>query len=229
MKLSLLAIAFCFAVFSGFGQKKDDRNPSPELFLELGPDYTFANAENLNQWAFNSGQKLPQPSISGHLALSFLFRHFGGGLKIFIPNPYRTETFFFGRRLTRLNSNVSSWLNLEIGEFDALYNHLRPVNYTLTPDQQGKTMQLKYDTLYFGVSSKTYWKHRSRKDSFTVVGLDLLAGYLPGQGSWKYGYYVPSGKTSRFVGNSVYGIPSIDSLFVNVGLFCGIAGGVGSR
>ncbi|HEY1870620.1 MAG TPA: hypothetical protein VGG71_06140 [Chitinophagaceae bacterium] len=229
MKLFLLTIVCCFIVFSGFSQNKGDQDQFPEIYIDLGPDYTFANAQNLNQWIINSGQKLPQYSVSGHLALSFLFRHFGGGLKIFIPNPYRMETFFFGTRLTCFNSRFSSWLNLEIGEFDALYNHLRPVNYTLTPDQQGKSMQLKYDNLYFGVSNKTYWKHRSKKDLSTEVGIDLMAGYMPWQGSWKYGYYIPSGKTLRFVGNSVYGIPPIDSLFVNVGLFCGLGGSVGSR
>jgi hypothetical protein len=222
MKKNLLFVFVFVCMDRGQAQPSTNRSQFHSIAADLGADYTLTNADLVNHWAIASGQKSPGCSVSGHFTISYLSQHFAGGIEVVFPDPYRLAGGFVGVRLTHFRSRVASWLNFHIGYFDALYNSLHPVNYTPTPDQAGKKLQLQYNNGYVGIASKTYWKHHHKKGGSTMLGLDLMAGCTPWAGHWSYGYYVGSGKSVSFVSEPVSGIPSISNLFLNMGIFCGL-------
>lgn len=221
MKKNILLLLLLFGFTTTYSQDQKDKYLYRSLAIDIGPDFTFAHVHGLNHWAVMSGQSAPKQSVSAHLRISYFYKHYGGGIEGIFPYPYEVSDIFIGRKLTRFNSPVTSLLNLHFGNFAAIYKHLRPDNYTLTADQQGKSLQLQFNKSFFGLSSKNYWSYIKKKGGSTIVGLEILAGYMPWSDNWQFGYYVHKPKT--FISNRVYGIPSFGKLFFNAGLLIGLA------
>ena len=109
-----------------------------------------------------------------------------------------------------------------------MYSNISPVNYTPTEAQKGKELQLHYNATYIGLSSKNYINGLSfksgkgKKGASYNCGFYADFGYEPWGGDWEYGYYTGSGKYAQFHSQNVYGIPHLNNVFVDMGIFIGI-------
>ncbi|HWD87785.1 MAG TPA: hypothetical protein VG367_06630 [Mucilaginibacter sp.] len=103
----------------------------------------------------------------------------------------------------------------------------------LTPDQQGKQMQLRSFNDYFGVTSRNYFNRfrffiGKAHHAIFSSGFYVTAGYLPFHKNWYYGYWKDDGTSGdgtpgyTFEGGKVYGVPNINNFFIDTGLFAGI-------
>jgi hypothetical protein len=198
------------------------------LILSIGIDKTFINNPGFDSWTRLNYNKTENYLMSGHIDISLIVKSYDFGMHASAPYPYGIISLYAGKRLTAADSKISSYLNFEVGDFGAVYTDISPVNYTLTPSQQGKQLQLNYYNTYFGLASKNYLnglsfsRGKGKNHISFNSGFFLDLGYEPWNGDWEYGYYVGSGKYSSFKGTKVYGVPQLNHLFLDAGLFFGI-------
>jgi len=204
-----------------------------DFILDAGIDKVSMNNLGLNYWALSHYRKSVLPGISGQFDLTAAGR-WDLNLHVSAANPFVIFDIEFGRRLTPPNRILTSYINLDFGDLDAIFYNLAPINYTLTPDQQGQKMQLRSDNRYFGITSRNYidrlriFVNKSHQASLRP-GFFVKAGWLPFRQQWKYGYDKDDGvdgdgnPTSYFNGVKVYGIPNLDNFFVDAGIFIGIS------
>ena len=197
------------------------------LVISLGAEKTFMNNPAFDNWTELNYNKRINDIASLGLDVNILLKSYDVGIYGALGYPYLTYSIYWGRRLTGLQSNISSFLNLNIGGLYADPN-VAPVNYVPTADQQGKKLYLRYDAAYIGLSSKNYLNklHFSSGKGKGAVsynsGFYVNFGYEPWGGDWRYGYDRGSGKNTEFIGNKVYGIPGLNKVFFTTGVFFGL-------
>ncbi|HZY35319.1 MAG TPA: hypothetical protein VFE53_01645 [Mucilaginibacter sp.] len=198
------------------------------LILSMGTDETFINNPTFDSWTKLNYNLHEGYVMSGHLDISFVSKAYDFGIHANAPYPYGIYSFYFGRRLTGLQSPVSSFLNIEAGAFEAIYTNISPLNYTPSPDQQGQQLQLHYNATYLGLSSRNYLNklHFTTGKGKNAIshnsGFYVDFGAEPWGGDWEYGYYKGSGKESYFKSRQVFGIPGLGKTFLDIGIFIGI-------
>jgi hypothetical protein len=193
------------------------------VILALGMHQTFISNPAFNSWTMaNYGRTIHSSSnISGQA--SFALKKYDGGLYATGKYPFQNIDAYFGPRLTSYKNKFSSFLNLEFGELDAHYKNISPINYTPTPDQQGKDLELHYDSYYVGISSLNYFKVPFTHNRHLALypGFHLAARYGFG-GGWSYGYYKDDGINGfNFKSVSIHDIPNLGKFNVDAGLFIG--------
>jgi hypothetical protein len=194
--------------------------------FSMGLDKTFITNPAFDSWtALNYNKKIGY-FMGGMVDINIVLKSYDFGVYLSAGYPYLTGSSYWGRRLTSLQSKISSFLNLKIGTFIA-YPNVSPVNYVPTHDQQGKQLELRYEAAYIGLSSKNYLNKlsfRTGKGKKAVSwnsGFYVDFGYEPWNGDWQYGYYKGSGKYSQFISNRIYSIPNLSNEFINIGIFIG--------
>jgi hypothetical protein len=227
MKQLLFLIILLAVLKNSFCQINLNGTEERTFVLSVGAEKMFINNEAFNNWTEQNYNKKINNFASLNLDVNMILKAYDVGIDASVGYPYAVGSIYWGRRLTSLQSKVSSFLNLHIGFFDALPD-VAPVNYVPTPDQQGKHLQLQYHETYIGLSDKNYLNKlnfRTGKGKKAVSynpGFYFDFGYEPWNGDWQYGYYKGSGKYSQFIGNKVYGIPNLSKIFFTTGIFIGI-------
>lgn len=197
------------------------------VVFAIGAEKTWMNNAFFDQWTRLNYNKTINDIASLSLDINIVLKLYDLGIYTGLGYPYLTYSVYFGRRLTGLQSNVSSFLNLHIGGLAAQPN-VAPVDYVPTADQQGKSLQLRYNTAYIGLSSKNYlnklhFKKGSGKKAVSYnAGFYANVGYEPWGGDWQYGYTKGSGKGAEFISNRVFGIPNLNKIFFSAGIFFGL-------
>ncbi len=214
-----------------YAQDSTSRWRDLSMMIGLGEHETFINNTGFNAWTqANYGRTInPSPNFSGQM--SFAFKRYDGGVYFTGVYPFQSLGLNFGRRLTSDKSPIASFLNLEIGGLGAYYKNINPIDYTPTADQQGKSLQLHYDSYYVGLSSLNYFSflrfHFKNKNNHLslVSGFHVSARYGFG-GQWTYGYNVNEvnleGSGTDFKSVPIKTIPNMGNFIVDAGLFIGV-------
>ncbi len=228
MKRIFTIISLIFIAVPAFSQINANGIAGNMLILSIGANKTFINNPGFDAWTKSNYNKTEGNLMSGHLDFAIITKAYDFGIHASAPFPYRVSSLYFGKRLTTQQSKISSFLNLEIGELEAIYTDIAPVDYIPTAAEEGRKLQLHYDAFYFGLSSKNYINALSFKSgkgkkavSFNS-GFYLDLGYEPWGGDWSYGYYTGSGKYAEFHSHTAYGIPHLNNLFIDAGIFLGM-------
>jgi hypothetical protein len=214
-----------FAQRGNYNYKTARRSKSDCLtgvVLSAGVNHIFSDKTNFDVWANNTNHKtILQSPIGYNMDMTFVEKQYDFGYHLQGNYPYGLITFFVGTNLCR-RPHFRSFLNAEIGGFQAQAKHLTPPNYTLTPTQQGKTMFLEYSTGCVGLSLKNmYISKPNNNNSSFVSTIDVQFGYMPWHGTWDYGYQ--SGK--HFYGTPVSGIPQLSNMCFSITYSIGILAG----
>lgn len=219
MKRLLAVLAILFVSAGGLLAQPDSGRVA---ILTLGEHETFISNPAFNSWTMaNYGRTIhSSANISGQI--SFAFKKYDGGLYVTGTYPFQNIDVYFGPRLTRRKSRFSSFLNLEFGELGAYYKNINPIDYTPTPDQQGKSLQLHYDSYYVGISSLNYFQCPFTHNRHIALypGFHLAARYGFG-GGWSYGYYRDNVLDDSFKSVPIHNIPNLGRFNVDAGLFIG--------
>jgi len=197
------------------------------MIVSLGADRTFINNPAFNSWAETNYNRKIDYVASFSFDLNIVLNYADMGIDLNAGSPYINGSVYYGRRLTSMKSAVSSFLNIELGGFFAA-PRFAPANYTPTPDEQGKKLELHYSAAYIGLSSRNYlnklhFKKGKGKNAVSFnPGFNFEFGYEPWGGDWRYGYYKGSGKSAQFISNKVYNVPALGNVFFNAGISLGI-------
>jgi hypothetical protein len=224
----ILWVSACDRVFA-----QADTSDKPHFIIDLGINQPVVTNTAFNLWAGSNYNKNVSPGISGMFDIAIAGK-WDGGLHLSAANPYLIAGFEFGKRLTPAQFPIASYINLDFGWYNAMFNDLAPVGYKLTPDQQGQQMQLKSINKYFGITSRNYFSRfgffigRGHNATF-ASGFYVTGGWAPFRKQWEYGYYTNDGSdadgipTYDFNSVKVYGIPNISNFFIDTGLFVGVS------
>ena len=227
MKKAIMLIFFLVQGKNSFCQVNLNGTEDHIIFFSIGAEKMFMNNQAFDNWTELNYNKKINNVAALSLDMNIIIKSNDFGVGAGVGNGYVIGSFYWGRRLTGLHSSVSSFLNFTFGVLGE-YPGVAPVNYTPTPDQQGKQLQLQYFPTYFGLSSKNYLNKlsfRTGKGKKAVSynsGFYANFGYEPWGGDWQYGYYKGSGRYSQFISNKVYGIPGLNKVFFTTGIFFGI-------
>lgn len=224
MKRILLSL-FLLVIFKGaFAQLNGyDKVPDDMVVFSLALNHTFMNSPQFNTWTSTNYNLHERYLMNAAIDLGIVNRHYDAGAFLSIPSPYALTSLYFGRKLTARQSKITSWLNLEAGSYSGVFSNIAPVDYTPTADQQGKKLELQYHTAYIALTSKNYlnFLHFSsrfvRKRMPYNAGFYFGVGYMPWNGTWRYGYI-----DHTFKNVEINNIPKLGKTMVNTGLFFGI-------
>jgi len=205
---------------------------TPKFIFDVGINNTSINNPAFTGWAAGNYNRNANAGISGLFDITIAGK-WDAGFHLSTANPFLVADIEFGKRLTSRHSPIASYINIDYGEFNAMFNDLAPLNYTLTPDQQGKQMQLKSRNSYLGITSRNYVNRLNffvgrGHNAVFVSGFYAKAGWMPFRKQWEYGYYEDTGSdadgTPTYDFNSVKidNIPNINNFFFDAGVFIGI-------
>jgi hypothetical protein len=236
MKKIVLLIFVLAAAGRSFAQLAANDSSKKVFVLSLGVHQSFMNNPAFNAWTLSNYNKKINSTINGEGDLTFFMKKYDAGLHYSSANSFDFTALYFGLRLTSVQSKVSSWLNFDFGGLNIDRSDLAPVDYTLTPDQQGKKLKLEYSMYYIGLTSKNYLNNlhfhfgKHKKTSFNT-GFYLSAGYDPfNDRAWSYGYDDNANATIDSDGNTtvpfksvkVNSVPLLNRFFMEAGIFVGI-------
>jgi hypothetical protein len=210
---------------SSYCQRSAKNKEIDSSFLfHMGASYDF-----VNRGAFDAFTKANYNLVERHnmnllIDFGYIYRRFDFGGDLDIDATFNQHLIYFGRRLTGPHSFITSWLNLEYGQYTGVFKNIAPVNYTLTPDQRGQQLQLQYTANYIGISSRNFLNFlhhtiRLGKGGLPInTGFFVGAGYQPNGGNWKYGYY---NTDTVFTAVKIKTIPKLSRVQVSTGVFVG--------
>jgi len=231
-----LLVSLLLLFGNSFAQLTSSGSPDNVFVFSLGAATPFMNNIAFNAWAKTNYNKnvAINNQVNYDSNLAFVFKKWDLDIHIDGNSTLGVISLDFGRRLTPQHSIISSFLNFEIGEFSLSYNDIVPVGYTLTADQQGKKLDLQYVQTFIGLSSKNYLNmlhFRTGKRGGVSINSGFFGrvGYMPQRTYWQYGYSTssvdltsPTFKQTYFHGVNIPGIPKLNDVFADVGLFIGI-------
>lgn len=177
------------------------------------------NNQKFDKWT-NDNQYNNKKSLLGFSpAIWCILKKSDFGVEQVVSTPYVITSVFYGRNIVKAN-NFNAFLNFDAGGFFSEYHDILPPNYNII---NGQKMELEYRTAYFGLSSKNVWL-KSVHDWISLdLGFDLNIGYMPFDGKWRYGYYLPVNNISAtFLGNYVDSLPSLSKFCISAAIFIGI-------
>jgi hypothetical protein len=197
------------------------------FIVDGGVSEVSINNPAFNAWAGGSNIKNVNPGVSGFFDLAVAGK-WDGDLHLSAANPFLDASFEFGKRLTRPNSPIASYINVDYGAFDAIFNNAVLPGYILTPDQRGKQLQLRSSNDYIGLTSRNYLSRLQfylgkRHQAIFTSGFYVTGGWMPFSKDWRYGYWTQDdADSSTFHNVRAYDVPNINNFFVEGGVFIGI-------
>jgi hypothetical protein len=222
-----IAMVLCLLLLSqsSFCQRNGyNLQPDSMLFFAMGISSTSINRQAFDQWTRANYNLVESRRVNTLVDFGIIGGPFDFGVNLNVGSAFSTSTFYIGGRLTSKSSPISSWLNLEFGEFLGVFTNIAPLNYVPTPDQVGQKLELHYRQGYIGLSSKNFlnFLHFNAKLGKGKIpfntGFYLGAGFQPGSNDWKYGYY---NTDTVFVGRKIHNIPKLGRVQVTGGVFVG--------
>jgi hypothetical protein len=219
----LLCLLSCFQ--NSFCQRNSQNFQTDSMFFfGMGLSKLSINRLAFDQWTRANYNLTESYNLNTYIDLDYIGGRYDLGLNFNLGSAFSTDLVYLGVRLTSPRSKIASWLNFEVGEFQGVFTNIAPVNYTLTPDQVGQKLELHYKQGYIGLTSKNFlnFLHFNTRLGKTKVpfnsGFFVSAGYQPGHGTWRYGYY---NSDTVFVSNKVRTIPKLGNVQVRAGVFAG--------
>jgi len=215
--LLLFQYAFC-------QRNAANREPDSMFFFHMGASNAFINRQAFDQWTQANYNLTERYNMNLLIDLGYIYRRFDIGADLSVDATFNQHLIYIGRRLTGPHSFITSWLNFEYGQFTAVFTNIAPVNYKLTPDQQGQQLELHYTGNYIGISSRNFLNFlhhtiRIGKGGIPInTGFFVGAGYQPHGGYWQYGYY---NKDTVFTAVKIKTIPKLSKVQVTTGIFVG--------
>jgi hypothetical protein len=233
-KIILTGLLFLF-VQRGFAQFTFDGTSDNLMVLSGGVQELFTANTAFNGWSAANYNKHFSAPFTGNVNLAFInFKNYEIGGNLSWNSLYGFGGGYLGRSLTSSRSGITSWLDIDIGYFYANYgNQVLPLNYTLTPDQVGKQLELHYTSTYIGITSKNYFNKQAirvgvkRLGATFIPALHFSVGYEPFNNTgYQYGYYYTraSDTSKQFRGVPIRNIPHLSKLFFSAGLSISVAG-----
>lgn len=232
-KAILIGLLFVYAQCAS-AQRTFDGTTDNLMILSGGFHELFISNTAFNAWTAANYNKHISAPFGGNIDLMFInFKNYDIGGNFSWNSLYGFGSGYIGRRLTAPGADIASWLNVDIGSFYANYkNEILPLNYTPTPDQAGKMLELHYTSTYIGLTSKNYLTKKAirlgkRWGAVFIPSVFFSVGYEPFKNSsWKYGYYYidPSDTSRHFRWNTIRNIPKLSNVFFNAGISLAVAG-----
>lgn len=220
-----IALFLLLLFHSAFCQRNAaNKEPDSLFFVHMGASNAFINRQAFDQWTRANYNLTEKYNANFLLDLGGIYKRFdfGGGLNV--GGSFNQYLVYFGRRLTGQRSFITSWLNIEYGQFIGIFKNIAPVNYTLTPDQQGQQLELHYTGNFIGLSSRDFlnflhYNIRLGKVKIPVnTGVFVSLEYQPGARNWNYGYY---NTDTVFTAVKIKTIPKLSKVQVSTGVFMG--------
>jgi hypothetical protein len=236
MKKFIFMIFMLLLAKATFAQLNADGSPNDVLVISLGLHQTFMNNGAFDAWTLSNFNKKLNQDINAEGDLSYFWKKYDAGVHLSSSASFVFGNLYFGTKLTPTHSSVSSYLNLDLGLLGFSRHDIVPVDYTPTPDQQGKDLKLKYSMPYLGLTSMNYLNNlhfrfgKHNKTSFNT-GFYVTAGYdVFNARKWKYGYDDKANETIDadgaasvpFKSVTLHNIPLFNQFFVEAGIFVGI-------
>jgi len=236
MKKIVLILVFIVLVKGIYAQVTAKDSTDHVFVASVGFRQLFMNDGQFDTWTETNYNKKINLYSAVALDLGYYTKKYDGGIDISGTNSTYFLDLYFGERLTSKASNISSYLNLFVGGFQFNSYDIKPIDYTLTPDQVGKKLKLNYGMYYFGLSSKTYFNKlhtcigKHKKVSLNS-GFYVNAGYDPfNDRIWEYGYEDNANSgidsngdiTTPFKSVTIHNIPLLNRFFMEAGIFIGI-------
>jgi len=236
MRKLLFTAVMLLSVKATFAQLNADGSPTDVLVFSLGLHQTFMNNGAFDAWTLANFNKKLNQGINGEGDLAYFWKKYDGGVHLSASSSFVFGDLYFGTKLTPVHSPISSYLNLDLGILGFSRHDIMPVDYTPTPDQQGKDLKLKYSMPYLGLTSLNYLNNlhfrfgKHKKMSFNT-GFYFTAGYdVFNDGKWKYGYDDTANESIDADGNvstpfksvTINTIPRLNRFFMEAGIFVGI-------
>jgi hypothetical protein len=226
-KIMAAAILILFATQNALGQRNvSNLQPDGMLIMNIGVDDFSISRQAFDKWTRMNFNRVENNNPNIFADFGCIFRAYDIGVSLSSNGVgFDLTQGYIGRRLTRPQSPVSSWLNLEFGGISGQFTNIRPVNYVLTPDQVGQKLQLRYASNYWGLTSKNYLNFlhynapslKHKKISINS-GFFVSVDYQPYSRQWHYGYY---NQDTIFTAVRIKTIPLLGKIHGTAGVFCG--------
>jgi hypothetical protein len=213
------------------------------VYLALGGGIPIINNKDFDNWSETNYHRKIYNDVEGSVDMGFVLKNYYAGFQVIgSGGDYQIANFTLGRRVTSLNSPITSYLNVGIGGFSDQIYSLAPVNFQRTPDEIGQSMYLSYTNLFLVLQSKNYINNLSFSISrnqrlYIRSGFYVNLNYCPWNAYWDYGYDKKTTKTkydnsgnpytvvtgSNFSGTRVTDVPALANKFMDVGVFMAIS------
>ena len=196
------------------------------MLVGIGADQLIAGNGAFNSWSELHYHTRLNHSLDGNLDFSIISKSYDFGFTASLGDPYGLAAIYAGKRLTSRNADISSFLNFQLGSMGFNAPSVdAPLNYMPTGDLAGKPLHLHFAAVYAGLSSRNYLNKlhfntgKGKNKASYNSGFFVDLNDEPWGGNWRYGYDKGSGRYARFIGDQVPGIPLMNPLFMDAGIF----------
>jgi hypothetical protein len=226
-------LLFCARSFGQYVMQQQESTIS----FSFGVSRPFIDNQAFDNWRLQN-YNIKAGHLGGNFDITGIARNNDFGIHISSAPDFNVASVYFGRRLTNMQSSISSFLNFQAGAFWATYSNIAPLDVTVPPDNQGDKPQLEYSNFYFALSSKNYFNklniNLGKSYSRSVVGMGVYfdLGYEPFKSYWSYGYSKndPNNPTTDSNGDTIDGltfvgkdkvtsVPHLGTVVFDVGIF----------
>jgi len=220
-----------------FAQTNVIAQQEPAISFSFGVSKPFIDNRAFDAWR-ETNYHINPGYLGGNFDLTGIARKSDFGIHISSASDFNVASIYYGRRLTHIQSKISSFLNLQVGGFWSNYTNIAPLDFKPTPDDKGQQLQLRNSNNYIALSSKNYinnlgFRVGSPRDRVLITsGFYVDLGFEPMASKWSYGYSKPDPNSSNsnvdgdfssgdiFVGNNnVTSIPKLGRVFLDAGIF----------
>jgi hypothetical protein len=198
---------------------QNDSTKRLAIIVDFRMNKISANNQKFDKWTDDHQYQRRNSLIGFSPAIWCILKKSDFGIQQIVSHPYLISSVFYGRNMIRAK-NFNSFLNLDIGGFFAENHDILPPNYRVI---NGQKMELEYRAGYLGISSKNIFL-KSVYDWLSLdLGFDINIGYMPLDGKWRYGYFIPINNVSAtFLGNYVNSLPALSKFCFSATIFIGI-------
>lgn len=231
--LPRLCVCLCLLLFPFYAFCQDSTAiPKPRktggFMLGLGPAMIAKNSRAYDAWIVKSGGKQNNADVGFAMEMALVRAKYDFGLYVAAVPDFGEWGFFLGRQVIQ-RGHFYDFLHLGFGELTLKNKYTVPYGYVPTADEIGKKMELSYEDFAMSLTSESIFTIRNKGGQDACYwGLNLRAGYMPGDGVWHYGYTegYSNGKYSHgtFHGRSVPGAPNFGHTTFSASLIFGIGG-----
>jgi hypothetical protein len=225
LRVGIIAAAIFAVPHDAAAQGYYQHYTADEMFsVSGGIAHNYIDNAAFDQWTranYNLTERYTQDYF---LNLDYIFGRNSVGIIGTFTKPVDSFSGYYGRRLTGDNSPIGSWLNFEFGFNQGFFKNIAPVNYTPTPAQQGQNLELHYNSLLVGLSTRNYlnflqFNIKIGRGHIPVnTGVYASLKWQPFSRTWSYGYY---DQDTVFRSVKITSIPKLGKIQGTAGVFVG--------
>jgi hypothetical protein len=209
--------------------------------FSIGAGVPFINNKDFDNWTETNYHNRQYNNVEETVNFYYVGKNIDIGVQGTTSSEiYQTVSIYLGRRVTSVNSPITSFINLGFGGFvDDIYDYA-PVGYLRTEDQVGQRLYMQYTALFITLQSRNYINNLgfniSRNRRLNVKsGFYVNFNYRPLGTNWQYGYDKKTQQTeydddgnpytqtdTKYTSNFAPGVPALASRFIDAGVFVAI-------